>query len=229
MNVNPEAPLSLGSLFQNDEDDSPVEFEQNYEITCMNICNTEFKIRQYSWHKANANKVWPGTFELAQYLDNNLNNILSYPNYHEDNVILELGAATGALSIFLTKLFITKGIPFITTTNNTTNTTATTTTTDNKNEYLVISNASPVYTIITSDIEDINNEIETNIIYNFELNNIPLCKHIGHTWGTLSTDSLILCSNNNNNNNNSNINYSTTIPVCAVHTVIASDILLYVR
>ena len=90
MNTNPEAPLSLGSLFQDEEDDSPVEFEQMYETTSMNICKNDFLIRQYSWHKANANKVWPGTFELAQYLECNLEDILTFPNSNNSNVLEQM-------------------------------------------------------------------------------------------------------------------------------------------
>jgi predicted nicotinamide N-methyase len=54
----------------------------------------QLKVRQFSWHMANANKVWPGTFALAMYIEENRGKYSSGP-------ILELGAATGALAIFL--------------------------------------------------------------------------------------------------------------------------------
>ena len=50
--------------------------------------------RQFAWHKANGNKVWPGTFNLAEYIDQHI-------EYYRSGPILELGAATGALSMYL--------------------------------------------------------------------------------------------------------------------------------
>lgn len=44
---------------------------------------------------ANANKVWPGTFILADFMSKHEG------RYKGKGRILELGAATGALSIFL--------------------------------------------------------------------------------------------------------------------------------
>jgi predicted nicotinamide N-methyase len=48
--------------------------------------------RQFSWHKANANKVWPGTFNLADF-------VLANAARYRGGRVLELGAATGALSM----------------------------------------------------------------------------------------------------------------------------------
>ena len=90
-----DAPLSLTGLFGDDSgDDAEPHFEQTFEEQSVHISSTPLIIRQYVWHMANANKVWPGTFNLGEFLENNLS------KYAHDN-ILELGAATGALSIFL--------------------------------------------------------------------------------------------------------------------------------
>lgn len=95
------APIGLGGLFGNEsdnDDDNDVkyskEFEQIYDIQDIVIGNIELKIRQFSWHEANANQVWPGTYRLAEYIDNNRDK-------YSVGKILELGAATGALSIYL--------------------------------------------------------------------------------------------------------------------------------
>lgn len=91
-----EAPMSLGGLFA-DSDSEPEAFEQNYEEQVVNMIDTELTIRQYSWHMANANKIWPGAFALAGYI--------ALHTSHYSGRILELGAATGALSIYLMKKF----------------------------------------------------------------------------------------------------------------------------
>jgi hypothetical protein len=112
-------PMSLGDLFGgHDNDDADGEngnsdttpsnrdneFKQNYELQNITILDKTIKIRQFSWHQTNANQVWPGTFRLAEYIINNSNKYS--PDYDESNQsstfkILELGAATGALSIYL--------------------------------------------------------------------------------------------------------------------------------
>ena len=69
-------------------------FTEIYEIQELQLSTSKFQVRQFSWHRANANKVWPGTFVLAEYVDANLALLLN-------GKVLELGAATGALSLFL--------------------------------------------------------------------------------------------------------------------------------
>jgi hypothetical protein len=69
-------------------------FKQIFEVEKLRILDENFLIRQFSWHRANANQIWPGTFLLAEYLRDN---VASYQN----GPILELGAATGALSVYL--------------------------------------------------------------------------------------------------------------------------------
>jgi predicted nicotinamide N-methyase len=60
----------------------------------LDIAGIKLLIRQFSWHEANANKVWPGTFTLAEY-------IVEHLDTYRAGVLLELGAATGALALFL--------------------------------------------------------------------------------------------------------------------------------
>ena len=85
---------NLMGLFGGGDDDEEDAFVQEYEVQDLNICSSHLKIRQFSWHEANANKVWPGTFTLAEYIVENL-------DIYKQGLLLELGAATGALSIFL--------------------------------------------------------------------------------------------------------------------------------
>lgn len=58
--VDIDAPMSLGGLFSDDGDsDDNYEssgFEQIYEVQDISISDMTLKIRQYSWHQANANK-----------------------------------------------------------------------------------------------------------------------------------------------------------------------------
>ena len=90
-----EAPIGLGGLFStgNDGDDDET-FENQYELQTLTICDTKIQVRQYSWHEANANQVWPGTFILADFIRKN-------DGRYKDSNCLELGSATGALAIYL--------------------------------------------------------------------------------------------------------------------------------
>lgn len=89
------APVSLGGLFPDSEDKGSAEFVNETEIVKVTVGNMELAIRQMAWHGANANQIWPGTFTLVDYL-------LQNSKYH-DSRMLELGAATGALSLALVK------------------------------------------------------------------------------------------------------------------------------
>ncbi len=80
---------SLGGLFDTDE-----AFEDEFQVQELRIVDSVLNIRQFGWHEANANKVWPGTFTLAEYIVANIDR-------YKKGTILELGAATGALSLFL--------------------------------------------------------------------------------------------------------------------------------
>ena len=64
-----EPPVCLGDLFaENDEETDATAFSQLYEVQELDIGGTVFRIRQFTWHGANANKVWPGTFNLGEYI-----------------------------------------------------------------------------------------------------------------------------------------------------------------
>lgn len=102
-----EAPISLFDFFNNkeenlnkNEENNENQFEQIYDEQRIEIFGERvFIIRQYCWHMANANKIWPGTFNLAEF-------ITLHSNRFINSNILELGAATGALSIYLQSTFL---------------------------------------------------------------------------------------------------------------------------
>ena len=119
-----EAPISLNGLFFNpDEDDEEEDdvYRNIFETQTLHIGHMDLKIRQSSWHKTNANKVWSGmfvnyiyiirfimifyanvscscyilgTFLLAEFIKANRKR-------YSHGRMLELGSATGALAIFL--------------------------------------------------------------------------------------------------------------------------------
>lgn len=65
-----EAPVSLVGLFKDEEDNEETSaFEQIYDDQLLQIADLMLTIRQYCWHAANANKVWPGTFVLAEFMN----------------------------------------------------------------------------------------------------------------------------------------------------------------
>jgi predicted nicotinamide N-methyase len=101
-------PMSITDLFSNNDDSDcdlaeyvenlDSKFLQNYEIQLLKFNeNINLNIRQFSWHQTNANQVWPGAFRLA-------NHITDHSEKYVGCKILELGAATGALAIFLNML-----------------------------------------------------------------------------------------------------------------------------
>ncbi|XP_057984010.1 protein N-terminal and lysine N-methyltransferase EFM7 [Malania oleifera] len=57
----------------------------------------ELLIREFSFHKLNANLLWPGTFAFAEWL-------IQHQSWIEGRHCIELGSGTGALAIFLRKL-----------------------------------------------------------------------------------------------------------------------------
>jgi hypothetical protein len=89
-----EAPISLAGLFFDRGEDE--EFDNCDDTQTMNIASECIVVRQHAWHQSNANKVWPGTFVLAEFLKNNIER-------YSSGTILELGSATGALAVFLLK------------------------------------------------------------------------------------------------------------------------------
>lgn len=108
-------PVSLTGLFgteeeERDNEDSKIEeeningFHNECEVIHVEIGGHRLSIRQMVWHQANANIIWPGTYNLVDHIMKITNNNQEEGNlrYRTGN-ILELGAATGALSIALTK------------------------------------------------------------------------------------------------------------------------------
>ena len=99
-------PIDLGGLFHipdSDDDENKVEedneereFVNKGENQILNIGKFQLTIRQFAWHQANANQVWPGTFILADFLETR--------SARYNKSCIELGSATGALTIYLRKL-----------------------------------------------------------------------------------------------------------------------------
>lgn len=193
-----DAPVSLCGIFNDSDDDSVSSFDQCYETEDVNVCGAILKIRQYAFHSHNANRVWPGTFNLAEYLLRTYENkkienasdraIQEGEEVNEDDCnkdssklgkVLELGAATGILSLRL----LTAGSE--------------------------ISSS-----VTTTDVED-DGEVEKNIEYNYALNGFTdKKKHIPHTWG-----SGFVSSARKHGFLETELDFDT---------IVASDILLYV-
>jgi len=91
-----EAPISLMGLF--DDPSEPAEvWENTSEEQIVHVVGNDLRVRQYCFHEKNANRVWPGTFNLAEYYlspdqPGLLSDLLSSP-------VLELGSATGLLAL----------------------------------------------------------------------------------------------------------------------------------
>jgi hypothetical protein len=96
------APIFLGGLFPDSDasdNEEGADFENQAENQVITIGDMQLTIRQYGYHQANANQVWPGTFVLADFL------LAEKGRYSVGEApLLELGSATGALAIYLRKL-----------------------------------------------------------------------------------------------------------------------------
>ncbi len=152
--------MSLGGLFGDD-----CAFEQESADCRMELGGVALRVRQLAFHGANANKVWPGSFQLADFLRQ------QDAWVRRGGVVLELGAATGALSVSLA---------------------------------LSVSGLQ----LVTSDIDD-GGEVQANIAHNCSANGVDVFPHIAHTWGQPWPHEVL--------------------PRKSIRTIIASDILLYVR
>jgi predicted nicotinamide N-methyase len=71
-------------------------FVQIYEQSSVTVIDIQLNIRQFAFHTTNANRVWPSTFVLAEY-------VLPYLLEWNNKRILEIGAGTGVLSMWLLK------------------------------------------------------------------------------------------------------------------------------
>jgi predicted nicotinamide N-methyase len=95
-----DAPLSLGNFFPAESDEEEEELDNCYEVQQVTVAGESLQVRQYAYHSHNANRVWPGTFNLADYLFETRDDG-SY--VHQWGSVLELGTATGLLAIRLAK------------------------------------------------------------------------------------------------------------------------------
>ncbi|XP_024975719.1 protein N-terminal and lysine N-methyltransferase EFM7 isoform X1 [Cynara cardunculus var. scolymus] len=94
--------FSPSSLFHEDDasstDEEVVENCETYVERSHQFPGMELLIREFSFHQMNANLLWPGTFAFVEWLVQDRSRI-------ERRHILELGSGTGALAIFLKKLY----------------------------------------------------------------------------------------------------------------------------
>ncbi len=101
-----DAPFSFGGLFNSPEENAALAssssdaFENESEEQTINVAGLDLKVRQFVFHSHNANRVWPGTFNLAEYylcgLGGDLTELTSPSSW-----VLELGSATGLLALRL--------------------------------------------------------------------------------------------------------------------------------
>ena len=96
-------PISLIGLFGCDEgddaDDDSDAYVNNYENQLVTINTIVLTIRQYSFHRTNANQVWSGTFVLADFISQRQDRYFCHG--HDACSVLELGAATGGSTLSL--------------------------------------------------------------------------------------------------------------------------------
>jgi predicted nicotinamide N-methyase len=72
-------------------------FAQAHDIQRLDIAGITLDVRLLAYHSHNANIVWPGTFALAEYLAARKDALV-------EGRVLELGSATGALALALTRM-----------------------------------------------------------------------------------------------------------------------------
>lgn len=183
-----------------------------YEVQTLSVAGELLKVRQFDYHSHNANRVWPGTLNLAEYLlggppsDTKRINRLSSTRWGN---VLELGTATGLLAIRLamcSTVYRCRRDAFAV------------------DESSTSQSIDPCICddIVTSDVADEDDLVARNLQFNYGLNGFsdPLCRprHVPHTWGTGWDDSVQRAS----------VAKQWETPPF-FDTVVASDILLYVN
>jgi hypothetical protein len=199
-----DAPISLGTFFppeSDDEDeDEEAELDQCFETQDIILADRTLHIRQYAYHSHNANRVWPGTFNLTDYLfeENSEGNYV-----HQWGSILELGTATGLLAIRLSMSASTRR-PSLMGDNLTLEDESGLDTRSSRSRSVCTS-------VVTSDLDD--DQVEDRVRYNFEKNGVASNHiHVPHTWGT----GWKVCA------------MKKGMGEATFDTIVASDILLYV-
>jgi hypothetical protein len=178
-----------------------------FEVQTLEVVGQMLRVRQFDFHSHNANRVWPGTLNLAEYLlrPGNKNRSAITRTGPWGN-ILELGTATGLLAIRLASnsLSSTDGSP------------------------------QPVFCcdeIVTSDVCDDDDLVAHNLRYNYAINGFDehrRCpQHVPHTWGTDWAASVQRSQEMRLMNGDEGPPRSWVLP--PIDTVVASDILLYVN
>ncbi|KAL1368627.1 hypothetical protein HN51_022791 [Arachis hypogaea] len=96
--------FSPSSLFSEEDDHTATreeaisETQETYVERKHQFPGMELVVREFSFHQLNANLLWPGTFAFAEWLVQNRSCI-------EGRHAIELGSGTGALAIFLRKMY----------------------------------------------------------------------------------------------------------------------------
>ena len=99
-----DAPVSLQGLWPDSDDSStgssPAGFDQGYETQSITVAGAPLSVRQYCFHSHNANRVWPGTFNLAEHYLTGSPPAGDLETLTSSGVrVLELGSATGVLAM----------------------------------------------------------------------------------------------------------------------------------
>lgn len=74
----------------------PTEYHEMYEVASVDFPEQTLRIREYEFHPVNANQVWPGSVQFAQW-------ILNHWDLFQGKKVLEIGSGCGALAIWLAK------------------------------------------------------------------------------------------------------------------------------